>query len=154
MKRDGLLSVCMLTCGLAFHVEDSNPNPSFYVESMDSSMHEGGVIQGVTPPPDRYSVGAPSRPPSRSNAKSPLGRMVDMTASDVPSTYSGASVCAELIHGRIRRSTRPRHVEPRHGAGFARIGPRSWNSGFQSRIGSSGKLHLYTTLWTGHENTI
>ncbi|OAR02612.1 hypothetical protein LLEC1_02514 [Akanthomyces lecanii] len=81
----------------SFHVEDSNTNPSFYVESMDSSMHEGGVIQGVTPPPDRYSVGAPSRPPSRSNAKSPLGRLVDMTASDVPSTYAGASETTALM---------------------------------------------------------
>lgn len=60
-------------------------------------MHEGDVIQGVTPPPDRYSLGAPSRPPSRSNAKSPLGRMVDMAVSDVPSTYSGAVAYAAVL---------------------------------------------------------
>ncbi|KAJ6789720.1 hypothetical protein PWT90_00584 [Aphanocladium album] len=72
--------------GSSFHVEqpNPNPNPSFFIESMNSSVHESDVIQGVTPPPDRYGPGAPSRPPSRSNAKSPLGRMVDMTASDVP----------------------------------------------------------------------
>lgn len=68
----------------AFHIEDSAPNPSFYIESMSNSMHQSDVIQGVTPPPDKYAPGAPSRPPSRSDAKSPLGRMVDLTASDVP----------------------------------------------------------------------
>ncbi|XWX00063.1 hypothetical protein V2A60_008080 [Cordyceps javanica] len=76
--------------GTSFHVEEPNPNPSFYIESMDNSMHESDVIQGVTPPPDKYSLGAPSRPPSRSNARSPLGRMVDMTASDVP-RFAGQS---------------------------------------------------------------
>ncbi|KAK8147836.1 hypothetical protein G3M48_000947 [Beauveria asiatica] len=70
--------------GSTFHIEEPNPNPSFYIESMNSSMHESDIIQGVTPPPDRYSLGAPSRPPSRSNAKSPLAQMVDLTASDVP----------------------------------------------------------------------
>ncbi|OAA72527.1 ubiquitin interaction domain-containing protein [Cordyceps fumosorosea ARSEF 2679] len=72
------------TAGSSFHIEEPNPNPSFFIESMDNSMHEGDVIAGVTPPPDRYSLGAPSRPPSRSNAKSPLGRMIDITASDAP----------------------------------------------------------------------
>lgn len=70
--------------GSSFHLEEPNPNPSFYIESMDSSMHESDVIQGFTPPPDRFGLGAPSRPPSRSNTKSPLGRLVDLTAADAP----------------------------------------------------------------------
>ncbi|GKT99928.1 hypothetical protein FLAG1_04049 [Fusarium langsethiae] len=54
--------------GIAFHVESSDHN----------------VIQGVTPPPDSHIYGAPSRPPSRSNNRSPLGMMVDWTAAHVP----------------------------------------------------------------------
>ena len=40
------------------------------------------IIHGVTPPPDGYrgSTGAPSRPPSRTNNRSPLGRLADWTA--------------------------------------------------------------------------
>ncbi|KAM0291650.1 hypothetical protein ACHAO9_003777 [Fusarium lateritium] len=58
---------------------NNNAGISFHVESSD---HD--VIQGVTPPPDSRSFGAPSRPPSRSNNRSPLGMMVDWTAAHVP----------------------------------------------------------------------
>ncbi|KAF4995073.1 hypothetical protein FGRMN_5368 [Fusarium graminum] len=57
----------------------NNAGISFHVESSD---HD--VIQGVTPPPDSRSFGAPSRPPSRSNNRSPLGMMVDWTAAQMP----------------------------------------------------------------------
>ncbi|KAF4450854.1 hypothetical protein F53441_6077 [Fusarium austroafricanum] len=57
------------TAGISFHVESSDPNI---------------VIQGVTPPPSSHAYGAPSRPPSRSNNRSPLGTMVDWTAAHVP----------------------------------------------------------------------
>ncbi|KAJ4255422.1 hypothetical protein NW762_009417 [Fusarium torreyae] len=58
---------------------DNNAGISFHVESSD---HD--VIRGVTPPPDSHAYGAPSRPPSRSNNRSPLGMMVDWTAAHVP----------------------------------------------------------------------
>ncbi|CEI69082.1 hypothetical protein FVEN_g4151 [Fusarium venenatum] len=57
----------------------NNAGISFHVESTDHS-----VIQGVTPPPESHIYGAPSRPPSRSNNRSPLGTMVDWTAAHVP----------------------------------------------------------------------
>ncbi|RGP68611.1 hypothetical protein FLONG3_8060 [Fusarium longipes] len=57
----------------------NNAGISFHVESSDHS-----VIQGVTPPPESHLYGAPSRPPSRSNNRSPLGMMVDWTAAHVP----------------------------------------------------------------------
>ncbi|UPK95061.1 hypothetical protein LCI18_005996 [Fusarium solani-melongenae] len=60
---------------------DNSAGISFHIESSD---HD--VIQGVTPPPDSYALGAPSRPPSRSNNRSPLGRMVELTAAQVPGT--------------------------------------------------------------------
>ncbi|KAH6611318.1 ubiquitin interaction domain-containing [Trichoderma cornu-damae] len=56
----------------------SNAGISFHIESLDGN----DIIQGVTPPPPGYSVGAPSRPPSRSNTRSPLGRMIEWTAGD------------------------------------------------------------------------
>ncbi|KAF5638595.1 uncharacterized protein FTJAE_5196 [Fusarium tjaetaba] len=56
------------TTGITFHVESSDQN----------------VIQGVTPPSESHAYGAPSRPPSRSNNRSPLGTMVDWTAAHVP----------------------------------------------------------------------
>ncbi|KAL3957356.1 hypothetical protein ACCO45_007934 [Purpureocillium lilacinum] len=62
---------------------DNNAGISFHVESMGQNE----VIQGVTPPPENYGPGAPSRPPSRSNDRSPLGRMVDWAAGpDAPGT--------------------------------------------------------------------
>lgn len=57
---------------LAFHIESPNQND---------------VIHGVTPPPESYGMGAPSRPPSRSNNRSPLGRIIDWTAADAPGTF-------------------------------------------------------------------
>lgn len=51
---------------------------AFHIESPGQNE----VIQGVTPPPDSYALGAPSRPPSRSNSRSPLGRMVDWSANE------------------------------------------------------------------------
>ncbi|POR37933.1 Uncharacterized protein TPAR_01866 [Tolypocladium paradoxum] len=55
---------------------DNHTGISFHIESMG----QNDVIQGVTPPPEGYGPGAPSRPPSRSNDRSPLGRMVEWTA--------------------------------------------------------------------------
>ncbi|KAL7937166.1 hypothetical protein V8C35DRAFT_294934 [Trichoderma chlorosporum] len=46
---------------------DGNAVRSFHIESLNGN----DIIQGVTPPPPGY--GAPSRPPSRSNVRSPLG---------------------------------------------------------------------------------
>lgn len=50
-------------------------------------MNNNDAIQGVTPPPEAYGPTAPSRPPSRSNTKSPLGRVVDWAGNDVPGSY-------------------------------------------------------------------
>ncbi|KAF4944294.1 hypothetical protein FSARC_14706 [Fusarium sarcochroum] len=58
---------------------NNNAGISFHVESSD---HD--VIQGVTPPPDSHAYGAPSRPPSRSNNRSPLGMMVDWATTQMP----------------------------------------------------------------------
>ncbi|PTB69575.1 hypothetical protein BBK36DRAFT_1165829 [Trichoderma citrinoviride] len=49
-------------------------------ESVCAFCHNPSRL-GVTPPPS-YAAGAPSRPPSRSNNRSPLGRMVEWTAGD------------------------------------------------------------------------
>ncbi|KAH7192213.1 uncharacterized protein B0J16DRAFT_332549 [Fusarium flagelliforme] len=57
----------------------NNAGISFHVESSDHA-----VIQGVTPPPDSHMFGAPSRPPSRSNNRSPLGTMVEWAAAHAP----------------------------------------------------------------------
>lgn len=51
---------------------------AFHIESLEGN----DIIQGVTPPPPSYAIGAPSRPPSRSNNRSPLGNMIDWTAED------------------------------------------------------------------------
>ncbi|KOS21282.1 hypothetical protein ESCO_006709 [Escovopsis weberi] len=56
----------------------NNAGISFHIES----VNQNDIIQGVTPPPPGYAVGAPSRPPSRSNDRSPISRMVDWTAND------------------------------------------------------------------------
>ncbi|KAH7318359.1 hypothetical protein B0I35DRAFT_431904 [Stachybotrys elegans] len=48
--------------GISFHIESPSQND---------------VIQGVTPPPTVYGPGAPSRPPSRTNNRSPLSKIVD-----------------------------------------------------------------------------
>lgn len=55
---------------------DNAAGTSFHIES----MNQNDIIMGVTPPPDGGGLGAPSRPPSRSNDRSPLGRMVDWAA--------------------------------------------------------------------------
>ncbi|RCI17331.1 hypothetical protein L249_1991 [Ophiocordyceps polyrhachis-furcata BCC 54312] len=48
---------------------DNVTGSSFHIES----MNQNDIILGVTPPADGCGVGAPSRPPSRSNDRSPLG---------------------------------------------------------------------------------
>lgn len=55
----------------------NNAGVSFHIESLNGN----DIIQGVTPPPS-YTAGAPSRPPSRSNNRSPLGRMIEWSAGD------------------------------------------------------------------------
>ncbi|KAG5980834.1 hypothetical protein E4U55_003565 [Claviceps digitariae] len=74
--------------GVAFHIESTNDN---------------NVIQGVTPPPEPYGSTAPSRPPSRSNNMSPLGRMLDWAGHDVPVT-TGASREDEDMQRALRES--------------------------------------------------
>ncbi|KAG6068632.1 hypothetical protein E4U32_000135 [Claviceps aff. humidiphila group G2b] len=58
--------------GISFHIESANNNSN--------------VIQGLTPPTEPYGPTAPSRPPSRSNNISPLGRMLEWARDDEPST--------------------------------------------------------------------
>ncbi|KAF4336805.1 hypothetical protein FBEOM_9316 [Fusarium beomiforme] len=59
---------------------DNTAATSFHIESSDHN-----VIQGVSP----GAYGAPSRPPSRSNNRSPLGTTVDWTAAHVPGNSLG-----------------------------------------------------------------
>ncbi|PHH70585.1 hypothetical protein CDD80_5903 [Ophiocordyceps camponoti-rufipedis] len=69
---------------------------AFHIES----MNQNDIIMGVTPPPDGGGLGAPSRPPSRSNDRSPLGRMVEWAAGgDMTGTACGpdAAVVAERL---------------------------------------------------------
>ncbi|KAB5575793.1 hypothetical protein GE09DRAFT_1053294 [Coniochaeta sp. 2T2.1] len=58
---------------------EGTPNPSFVVHPAD----DGQVLQGVDPGFYQGQMGAPSRPPSRTNNRSPLSRLVDIT-SDSP----------------------------------------------------------------------
>ena len=58
---------------------------AFHVESPDQSY----VIQGVTPPPEGFRQGAPSRPPSRTTNKSPLGSVAEWVATEAQGNVSG-----------------------------------------------------------------
>ncbi|KAK5993638.1 hypothetical protein PT974_07073 [Cladobotryum mycophilum] len=75
--------------GISFHIESVNQND---------------IIQGVTPPPPDYAAGAPSRPPSRSNDRSPLGRVVDWAASDATGGAPLRSQEDEDIQRALRES--------------------------------------------------
>ncbi|GAB1314402.1 Ubiquitin interaction domain-containing protein [Madurella fahalii] len=55
----------------------ANAGPSFVIHPADDSQ----VIYG-TEPNTFYGAGAPSRPPSRTNNRSPMSRLVDITASE------------------------------------------------------------------------
>ncbi|KAK0651899.1 hypothetical protein B0T16DRAFT_454314 [Cercophora newfieldiana] len=55
---------------------NNSANPSFVVHAPDNSQ----VIYGSDP--GYYGHMAPSRPPSRANTRSPIGRLVDMTTSE------------------------------------------------------------------------
>ncbi|KAG6006937.1 hypothetical protein E4U21_006556 [Claviceps maximensis] len=63
--RDGTAN----NTGISFHIESTSDN---------------NVIHGMTPPPEPYGSTAPSRPPSRSNNMSPMGRVLDWAGQDVP----------------------------------------------------------------------
>ncbi|KAI1010600.1 hypothetical protein LB503_005338 [Fusarium chuoi] len=76
------------TTGISFHVESSDHN----------------VIQGVTPPSESHAYGAPSRPPSRSNNRSPLGTMVDWTAAHVPGVPESQAQEDDDMQRAIRES--------------------------------------------------
>ncbi|KAJ4168073.1 hypothetical protein NW754_011887 [Fusarium falciforme] len=78
---------------------DNSAGISFHIESSD---HD--VIQGVTPPPDSYALGAPSRPPSRSNNRSPLGRMVELTAAQVPGVPNSHAQEEDDVQRALRES--------------------------------------------------
>ncbi|KHO00332.1 ubiquitin interaction domain-containing protein [Metarhizium album ARSEF 1941] len=60
---------------------------SLFQAERDGTVNPAGRNDGIksnTPPPEVYGSMAPSRPPSRSNGRSPLGRMVDWAAGDSP----------------------------------------------------------------------
>ncbi|QPG97190.1 hypothetical protein C2857_005929 [Epichloe festucae Fl1] len=78
----------------------NNTGISFHIESMNNN----DAIQGVTPPPEAYGPTAPSRPPSRSNTKSPLGRVVDWAGNDVPAASTGPSREDEDMQRALRES--------------------------------------------------
>ncbi|EFQ27956.1 ubiquitin interaction domain-containing protein [Colletotrichum graminicola M1.001] len=83
--------------------EPNNTGIAFNIEAPDNA-----VIQGVTPPPDTGfygpSVGAPSRPPSRTNNRSPLGRMIEWTAGDTTGAPSSAEQYEEDLQRALRES--------------------------------------------------
>ncbi|TDZ22351.1 hypothetical protein Cob_v004474 [Colletotrichum orbiculare MAFF 240422] len=79
----------------------NNAGIAFNIDASDDA-----VIQGVTPPPDSYygaSAGAPSRPPSRANNRSPMGRMMDWTAGTA-SAPSNAAQEEEDLQRALRES--------------------------------------------------
>lgn len=100
--------------------ESNNAGISFNVEGPEMA-----VIQGVTPPPDNNwpPSGAPSRPPSRANNVSPLGRVVDWTASAASGTVCPSNEKTSLANRcsrpteRRRRATRtsPERIRRRRG---------------------------------------
>ncbi|KAF7546780.1 hypothetical protein G7046_g9208 [Stylonectria norvegica] len=75
--------------GIAFHIESPNQNE---------------VIHGVTPPSESYAQGAPSRPPSRTNNRSPLSRAVDWKAETVPVIQSSQTQEDEDMQRALRES--------------------------------------------------
>ncbi|KAK1983471.1 ubiquitin interaction domain-containing protein [Colletotrichum cereale] len=83
--------------------EPNNTGIAFNIEAPDNA-----VIQGVTPPPDTGfygpSAGAPSRPPSRTNNRSPLGRMIEWTAGDTTGAPSSAEQYEEDLQRALRES--------------------------------------------------
>ncbi|KAH7165866.1 hypothetical protein EDB81DRAFT_838519 [Dactylonectria macrodidyma] len=86
---------------------NNNAGISFHIESPDHNS----IIQGVTPPPDSYPPGAPSRPPSRTNNRSPLGRIVDWTASTTPGLPSNQSQEDEDMQRALRESAQEAGIE-------------------------------------------
>ncbi|EFZ04424.2 ubiquitin interaction domain-containing protein [Metarhizium robertsii ARSEF 23] len=67
---------------------DGTVNPAaFHIES----INKNDGIKSNTPPLEGYGPMAPSRPPSRSNGRSPLGRMVDWAAGDTPAGSAAPS---------------------------------------------------------------
>ncbi|PFH56964.1 hypothetical protein XA68_15696 [Ophiocordyceps unilateralis] len=78
---------------------DNAAGSSFHIES----MNQNDIIIGVTPPPE--GIGAPSRPPSRSNDRSPLGKMVDWTVGgDITGGSSSHSREDEDMQRALRES--------------------------------------------------
>lgn len=63
-----------------------SPLAAFHVES----LNQNDVLQTATPPPGHYGSAAPSRPPSRTNSKNALDRMVDWTAGDAGMSKYGS----------------------------------------------------------------
>ena len=58
------------------------------------------AIQAMTPPSE-YAIGAPSRPPSRTNNQSPLGSMVDFTGAQATGMPSPKRVLAARTNGML-----------------------------------------------------
>ncbi|KAF4976047.1 hypothetical protein FZEAL_7225 [Fusarium zealandicum] len=75
---------------------DNHAGISFHIESSDND-----VIQGITPPGDSYPSAAPSRPPSRSNNRSPLGRIADWSAANASGTVLSQSVNNPLTRSAV-----------------------------------------------------
>lgn len=84
---------------------DNQTGISFHVESLT----QNDDIPSGTPPRDPYASGAPSRPPSRSNDKSPLGRMVDWQAGTV-----GGNAPEDEMQRALRESAQEAGISLEH----------------------------------------
>ncbi|TWU72124.1 hypothetical protein ED733_002290 [Metarhizium rileyi] len=73
---------------------------AFHIES----MNKNDAIKSNTPPPEGYGSMAPSRPPSRSNGRSPLSRMGDWTTGDTAAASTGPSREDEDMQRALRES--------------------------------------------------
>ncbi|KAG7148614.1 hypothetical protein HYQ46_002526 [Verticillium longisporum] len=102
--------------------ETNSAGIAFNVDAPDNA-----VIQGVTPPPESSywpGSGAPSRPPSRTNNKSPLGRMIDWTVGDPTGPNSSAQEDEDLQRA-LAESARESGVAPQENGIMDGITPTS-----------------------------
>lgn len=72
---------------------------------------DGQVLQGVDPNYYQGQIGAPSRPPSRTNNRSPLSRLVDYTADNTSGETTYPSVDGVLSNQHAGNTLPPTSVE-------------------------------------------
>lgn len=85
----------------------TDPSPAFAIHAAD----DGQVLQGVDPNYYQGQIGAPSRPPSRTNNRSPLSRLVDYAADNTTGEATHNSLDGILSNHRAGNTLPPTSVE-------------------------------------------